>query len=356
MTGFFALPARTTCVVLAALASVALCAAPPALAQSATLAAPAQAAAGSQITLSWTGPSAAQEFISIDPADAPAAQYGPYVYANRAQPAPLQMPDVPGSYLLRYHTGATGYPVIASHPIEVTDVAATFGPLAPVEAGGSVQVAWQGPGYERDFISIDPVGAPDRDYGVYTYARENPLSIRAPDAAGEYLVRYHLASSYRVIGQAALTVGSVGATLTAPAEARAGSEIQVAWQGPDASLDYISVDAEGAAEGDYGPYVYTRVGSPLALRLPEEPGRYQLRYHMGQSGAVIGTSALVILPNTATVAGPASVVGGTELEATWTGPDNQGDYVTIVPVGAEPRDYLDYAYTREGATLLIEAL
>jgi len=325
------------------------------LGQAATLTAPDRAVVGSSITLSWSGPSAAGEFISIDPAGAPDAQYGAYVYANIAQPGTLRVPDVPGGYVLRYHLGRTGYAVIASRPIEVGDVEATFDAIAPVDAGAQVAVVWSGPAYPGDFISIDPPGAPEREYGPYAYTTASPASIQAPDAAGSYVVRYHLANSYRVIGQTALTVGSVSAEITAPPEARAGAEVSITWQGPKGSLDYISVDPEGAPDAEYGPYAYTSAGSPLLIRLPEEPGTYSIRYHAGQSYAVIGSRPIRVLANSATLEGPATVVGATAFEVRWTGPDNPGDYVTIVPVGAGPREYLDYAYTLEGAAVTIEA-
>jgi hypothetical protein len=323
--------------------------------QSATLTAPDRVVVGSMISLSWTGPSEALEFISIDPAGAPEVQYGSYVYARVAQPAELRAPDVPGAYVLRYHQGNAGYPVLASHAFEVTDAQATFDALAPVDAGAQVTISWRGPASQGDFISIDPTDAPEQQYGPYAYTTASPATIRAPDAAGSFLVRYHLATTYRVIGQTVLTVGRVSAELSAPAEGGAGSEVSVAWTGPDAPLDYVSVDPEGAPDDEYGAYAYTRDGSPLVLHLPEEPGAYVLRYHMGQSGSVIGTSPIRVLPNTATVAGPATVVGGTDFEVRWSGPDNQGDYVTIVPTGAAPRDYLAYAYTREGPALSLKA-
>jgi hypothetical protein len=150
-------------------------------------------------------------------------------------------------------------------------------------------------------------------------------------------------------------VGSVAASITAPADAPAGSEISVTWEGPDATLDFVSVDSVGAPPDEYGTYAYTSSGSPLQLLLPDEPGTYVIRYHMGQSSAVIGSAPIEVLPNTATLTGPASVVGATDFEVAWTGPDNPGDYVTIVPVGAPERDYLDYAYTSEGASLRIAA-
>jgi hypothetical protein len=334
---------------------IALGSAAPASAQSAAITAPDRVVVGAPVELRWTGPSAGREFLSIDTAGAPERAYGRYVYANHDQPATLAAPDLPGSYLIRYHSGSSGYAVLASRPLEVVDASATFEPLAPVDAGAEVTIAWQGPGHERDFISIDPAGAGDRRYGAYEYARESPVTIRAPDQAGDYVVRYHLASSYRVLGGTPLAVGSVSAMLTAPAEATAGSEIRVEWQGPDAVRDFISIDPAGAGERTYGDYVYTSRGSPIAMRVPEQPGRYVIRYHTGQSWAVIGSADLVVLPNSATVSGPASAPGGSELEVAWTGPDNPGDYVTIVPAGADPREYEDYAYTRGGSPVVIEA-
>lgn len=52
--------------------------------------------------------------------------------------------------------------------------------------------------------------------------------------------------------QTTLTMGSVSATITWPAEGPAGSEINVTWAGPNATLDYLSVDPEGAAPNEYG--------------------------------------------------------------------------------------------------------
>ena len=324
--------------------------------QGATIEAPAEVPVGSEISVSWTGPNAALDFISIDPAGAPSSQYGDYVYANVAQPAALSVPDVPGSYEIRYHESGSGYPVIGIQAVQVTDVTATFSSLAPVAAGATVEIAWEGPGNELDFISIDPAGSDDSAYGPYAYATSSPVSITAPDQGGEYVVRYHLGGTgYRVIGQTALTVGSVSASIVAPDEAQAGAEIEVTWEGPGAELDYISVDPEGAPDDDYGPYVYVRDGTQLSIGVPDVPGQYQVRYHMGQSGAVIASVPLAILPNTATVAGPGTVVAGTEFEASWTGPDNTGDWVTIAPTGSDPRDYLDYGYTSDGPTLTLEA-
>jgi Ca-activated chloride channel family protein len=244
----------------------------PARAQNASIQAPGRVIVGQSFELRWTGPSAGREFISIDTVGAPESSYGHYVYANADQPAKLRAPDEPGRYAIRFHRGTTGYAVIASHALEVADTSASFDGLPPVAAGAPVTIAWRGPAWERDFISIDTVGASDRQYGAYQYARASPVTIRAPDRAGEYIVRYHLATTYRVIGMMPLTVGSVRATLTAPPEARAGATVRVSWDGPNERFDFISIDPENAPDREYGVYAYTEAGNPATLRVPDVPG------------------------------------------------------------------------------------
>ncbi|MEX2624778.1 MAG: hypothetical protein WD651_13750 [Acidimicrobiia bacterium] len=47
---------------------------------------------------------------------------------------------------------------------------------------------------------------------------------------------------------------------------------------------------------------------------------------------------------------PAELGAGTEFTVDWTGPDNQGDYITIVPVGADEGVYESYFDTVDGPT------
>ena len=235
------------------------------------------------------------------------------------------------------------------------DTTASFEPLGAIDAGASVTITWTGPAHERDYISIDKPGDDDRTYGPYAYATKNPVTIRVPDEPGDYVVRYHLGKSYRVIGQTPLVVGGVEATLEAPASAQAGGTVEVRWTGPDGDRDYISIDPEGAAPQSYLEYAYTSKGNPATIRVPEEPGRYEIRYHMARSRNVLATVPFEVLANTATVSAPASVAGGSKFEVTWTGPDNPGDFLTIVAEGADHRDYNDYAYSEEGSPGTLEA-
>ena len=117
---------------------------------------------GSKLSVQWTGPAAKGDFISIDAAGAPDHVYGPYAYPSKGDTVTVLVPTAPGNYEIRYHVGGSGYPVLAKTPLAVTDVAATLEAASSVEVAGSLKVTWKGPNNQGDFISIDPVGAPDR--------------------------------------------------------------------------------------------------------------------------------------------------------------------------------------------------
>ncbi|MGH7787805.1 MAG: vWA domain-containing protein [Candidatus Binatia bacterium] len=319
------------------------------------LTAPPEASAGAEINVSHGGSTAPLDFISIDAPRAADGSYGTYAYVKSGNPVKLRVPDVPGDYQVRYHR-AQGYAVAGSAPLTVTEVKAALDGPAQVDAGATVEVKFSGPETAGDFISIDKAGAADRDYGPYVYAKQGTSAkLRAPDQAGAYAVRYHLGQTYRVIASAPLTVGQTTAALDAPASVAAGSEITVAWTGPNQTGDFISIDKAGAADRDYGPYAYTKDGSSVVIRVPEDPGDYAIRYRTGQTYAVVVERPLAIGAVTATLTGPAAVVAGSKFEVTWVGPNNAADYVAIAATGTPDRETLSYAYTKRGSPARLEA-
>jgi Mg-chelatase subunit ChlD len=322
----------------------------------ASLVASDHAPAGSQLEVRWTGPGAAGDFVSVDGVGAPDTSYGPYAYPSAGNPLSLKVPEEPGSYQLRYHIAA-GYAVIATAPLVVTEVSATLEAVESVEAGGVLQVTWKGPNNPGDFVSIDAAGAGDRDYGNYDYpANGNPLGIQAPDAPGDYRVRYHLGDSYRVIGSRPLRVGGVGATLKAAEHVGAGGLLSVEWQGPGRAGDFISIDAPGAPEREYGNYEYPSQGNPLGIRAPDAPGEYVVRYHLASSYGVIGSAPLRVDPVTASLTAPESVAAGSVFEVRWNGPDNPGDFITLVPPATEQgKAGPNNGYTQRGNPVRMEA-
>jgi hypothetical protein len=319
------------------------------LAQDAKVEAPASVPAGSSVSVKWTGPGQPQDFISIDEADAPDPTYGVYAYpASAGNPLTLRAPDEPGKYAVRYHV-AGDYKVIARSELEVTDVSARVEVAASAPVGTPIDVKWTGPNQPQDFLSIDKQDAGEKTYGPYVYTKDGgPAKIPAPDEPGEYLVRYHLGSSYRVIGSAPLTLTSTSATVEAPASVPAGSSLSVKFSGPNQPRDFLSIDKKDAADTTYGPYAYASEGSPATIRVPDEPGEYAVRYHMASSYRVLGSAPLTVGDVSATLEAPASAPAGTRVKVKWTGPNGVGDFVSIDGPKDAPKTYGPYDMTARG--------
>ena len=316
-----------------------------------TLTAPAEAVVGSEIKVRWDGTSERSDFISIDDPDADSdREYGStYGYPAKRNPLKLRVPTEPGAYVIRYHLG-DGYAVIATSPLQVTDATATLEAPESAELGTEIKVKWSGPENEGDFISIDPIGSEDREYGGnYNYPkRGNPLKIRVPDAPGEYEVRYHLTKSYRVLATTTLRVTDVEASIEVQAKAEAGGEVKVSWTGPGKQGDFISIDLVDSDDRTYGPnYNYPKRGNPLKIRVPQDPGDYEVRYHLARTYRVIASAPFTATGIEATLSAPAAVDAGSSFKVAWTGPGYQGDYISIDKLDAEEREYGNYASVKE---------
>lgn len=234
----------------------------------------------------------------------------------------------------------------------------TLGAPESVTVGAPIEVSWQGPRNERDFITIVAAGAAEGRYDAYQYARESPVTLTAPQQPGEYEVRYLAAASpYPTLARKTITVVDAPASLVAPPSVSAGEDFAVEWSGPNIDGDFVALVQADAAEGTYnGPYEYTREGSPLTLRAPDVPGNYELRYLMAKSPyRTLARRSVVVSGASGSVAAPEAVPAGSAFQVTWQGPNNEGDFVTIVPAGAKAREYDAYAYTSAGNPLELTA-
>ena len=66
------------------------------------------------------------------------------------------------------------------------------------------------------------------------------------------------------------------------------------WDGPDFSDDYVSIARAQSSDDEYETYGRTSQDSPLILKLPEQPGAYELRYVVGQNRKVIARKPLTV--------------------------------------------------------------
>jgi Ca-activated chloride channel family protein len=293
----------------------------------ATIVAPVTAVAGSTVEVAWEGPDAQNDYIAVsEPND---DGYANYTYTREGTPLGLLMPTEPGEYEVRYVLNE-GRVVLATAAISVTPVEASIVAPATAAAGSDIEVAWEGPDYQNDYIGIS---VPDEEgYETYTYTREgSPLDLTMPTEPGEYELRYYIGQDRTVIARASITLQDVGAKIVAPATAAAGSDIEVAWEGPDYRNDYIGVsmpDDEG-----YEAYTYTREGSPLDLTMPTEPGQYELRYYVGQDRKVLARAPITVESVGANLVAPDEAVAGSDIEVAWEGPDYRNDFIAISEPG-----------------------
>lgn len=229
---------------------------------------------------------------------------------------------------------------------------------AEVEAGTEFEVSWTGPDNADDYITVVEAGADEGVFLSYFYTRDGATgALLAPVDTGDYEVRYVDGESETTQATSPLVVTPYEITLEAPPEVEAGTEFEVTWtkSGGDGPDDYVTVVAAGAAEGTYEDYFYTRDGATGTLPAPIEAGDFEVRYVNGAEGKTLASMEIVVTPYEITLEAPAEVEAGAEFEVVWTGPDGQGDYITIVAAGAAEGSYLDYEYTSVGSPVTLQA-
>lgn len=267
---------------------------PIVVAMEASVQGPETGAAGATVRVSWTGPDEQGDYVSVAKPEHADTKYETYTNSSRGNPLNVRLPANAGEYEFRYVNQKTRR-VLARQPVSVTPVEASVAPPATAAAGATVRVAWTGPDYAADYVSVAKPESADNRYETFTYtSRGNPLELRMPADAGSYEVRYVQAQKHQVIGRAPITVTAVSASLEAPSSAAAGATIRVSWSGPGYADDYVSVAKADAAGNRYERYTYTSRGSPLELRMPAEPGSYELRYVQHQGSRVLARKAITV--------------------------------------------------------------
>ena len=133
-------------------------------------------------------------------------------------------------------------------------------------------------------------------------------------------------------------------------DVQAGTELEVAWTGPDNEGDYVTIVPAGAAEGTYHDYFYTADGSTGILIAPTTAGDHEIRYVDGATSATLACTPISVASRVITLELPVEVAAGTEFDVSWEAIDAPGDYITIVPATAAVGAYESYFYTADGAT------
>ncbi len=321
----------------------------------ATLNAPAEAIAGSRVAVEWTGPNNPGDYITIVPPALPDGDYANYSDTKPGSPLPVTAPITAGGFEIRYQTGQ-GNRVLARRSIQIVPARVTLSAPTEALAGSKVEVTWTGPDNERDYITIVPKGTPDGQYAAYEYTRSgSPLPVTAPPDAGDAEVRYASSQGDAVLARLPIKLIAGEATVSAPDQAVAGSRVRVEWTGPNNARDYITIVPKSARDDQYKAYSYTSAGSPAEIMTPIDAGECEVRYVTGQGNRVLARRPLTTTRLEATLEAPAQAVAGSKVAITWSGPNNDHDYLTIVPQGTADGTYLAYAYTSSGSPVQVTA-
>ncbi|MCB1592181.1 MAG: VWA domain-containing protein [Alphaproteobacteria bacterium] len=316
----------------------------------ATVRSDAEGMAGTNVKIDWSGPKRQGDYISIAEKDADPQTYDSYQYVAQGNPAELRLPVEPGEYVIRYMLGR---PIrnLAETAITVTPATATLMAKEEAIAGEEIDVEFTGPpAGSGDWVTVVPPEAEDKAYKNYAYSRQgSPAKIRMPLEPGDYELRF-VQNNKKVLARRPIRVLEALATLKGPETAIAGEEVKVEFTGPKpASGDWITVTAPDAPAKKYNSYYYTRQGSPATVRMPLEPGEYELRFVQGND-KVIARQPITITQAAATLTAKDEAVTGETLSIQFTGPKAAAsDWITVTKPDDPAKTYTDYQYAKGGS-------
>lgn len=258
----------------------------------ATLKVASTAMAGAVIEAGWTGPGNTGDYIDLVPRGyAQTSGEATYFYVKDGIPVgKLRMPTAAGEYDVRYVLQlASERKVKATAPLTVTEATATLTVPPKAESAEPIQVTYQGPGGEGDYIDVVPAGYTQTSGEItYAYTKDgNPAKLTMPGKSGAYEVRYILEGTggRKILATSPIQVTQPAVTLKAADMVPKGAPFKVEWTGPNRAGDYVDLVKKGAtATSGELHYFYTNAGSPGDLNAPAEAGDYDIRYILEAPG------------------------------------------------------------------------
>ncbi|MDT8880520.1 vWA domain-containing protein [Halomonas saccharevitans] len=322
----------------------------------ASLSVPEAVVAGAVVEVAWEGPDNPKDYITIVEAGAPEGSYIDYTRTSRGSPLTLTAPDALGNHEIRYVLQQSGR-TLASQPITLSPVSASVTAPEEAVAGSMIEVTWEGPDNPKDYVTIVEAGAPEGSYTDYTRtSRGSPLTLTAPDALGNFEIRYVLQQSGRTLATQPIGLTPATAQLMVDAPIVPSGQFPVEWTGPDNPKDYITIVEAGAPEGTYTDYVRTSRGSPVTLEAPAEPGDYEVRYVIQQSGRTLASLPVSVGAGEVSLTIEGTPEAGGIVTVNWQGPGRYEDLIQIVMAdAAEDANAIREARASQGSPLQLFA-
>lgn len=311
---------------------------------------------GSQFELGWTGPGGEHDYIDVVVAgDDRIYSELTYAWIKDGKPAKLKAPGKTGQYDLRYiWQGPKTKHILATATIKVVESDVSIVAPTKVGAGESFSVEWTGPNGQGDYVDLVPEGE-DRTFGELSYVytkKGSPALIEAPVNVGDYELRYILEApgGREILYRTPIKVVESAVSLAFEPTAEVAESITVYWTGPISNGGYIDLVPEGYTEthGEISYFYLKDHAENGALLAPVHPGKYQIRFVMDGAGGrkVVDSRPVTITAAQASITAPPKATTGTSVEVQWTGPNRDGDYVDLMPVGNDDTSgELAYFYT-----------
>jgi Ca-activated chloride channel family protein len=224
-----------------------------------------------------------------------------------------------------------------------------------IENGSPLAISWTGPDLPGDYISIAAAEDDPADHvACVATGSRNTITLNAPVIPGAYVIRY-TASTGRVLARTHIDVFEILATLEGPQEAAPGEMVAIAWTGPDAHQDYISIADPTMSANEYLVWSPTASGNPSRLAAPKNTGVFEIRYVRAEDGAVLARIPLEIVMAPIGLGVPLQVAAGSRFEVRVTGTAVAGDFVTIAHEGAGPLERMDWSFADAAVPLTLAA-
>ena len=267
-----------------------------------TVSASAQVVVGSAFPVTWQGEGLhPRDYITIVPAGSADGTYADYDRMQDRSEGELRAPAEPGLYEVRLQLDA-GDRVLARTPVEVMDGNVSLDGPDRARAGAEITLSWTGAIHPRDYIAIVPGGTPDGEQSGYRRIQdEDQATFTAPAEPGAYEIRYHLDRGDRVMARRPLEVLAAdapideGAGLMVPGTARPGDIVTVSWTIEAGDADRRVALARADAP-DFTWITVHHVGdeTETVIKLPDEPGQYEVRFLDLQSQSVLGRAMITL--------------------------------------------------------------
>lgn len=318
-----------------------------------SLKAPETAPAGTEILVSISAPPGMSGYLYLyaEGRDKSLTYSAVREGANEAyEPSALQLPATPGDYLIRFESSSNE--VYASTKLKVETPQLSLRAPEQAPAGTHVTVELEGPPGLGGYVYLYTEG---REQSLhYAVVRENkqrggyePMRLRLPVSAGRYQIKLQ-PSGNDVLAERTIEATPIQATLSHSPTRPIATEVEVSISAPEGIDGYLYLFAEGRDRSiTYSAVRPAKVSgySPVSLRLPATPGRYEIQWKTG-GDEVVAKSTLTIeaAPISLEFASPLSP--GDAAQISIEAPEGIGGYVHIFPAGGQKS--LSYHGVREG--------